>query len=86
MSDDEVARLRKELQECNEELQRLRGLTLYPTLLQGMKGETLVAKATGGEPTNYGCPHDLQVKNGDRLEVKYSKLARPNSSKAKRWS
>lgn len=57
-----------------------------PTLAQGLKGETLIANLTGGVRTGYKDPHDVTVKNGDRLEVKYSHVNVPNSSKTKRWN
>ena len=56
-----------------------------PTLPQGLKGETLIADLTGGVRTGYKDPHDLTLKSGDRIEVKYSHLNVPNSSKTRRW-
>jgi hypothetical protein len=57
-----------------------------PTLAQGLKGETLIANLTGGVRTGYKDPHDVTVKSGDRLEVKYSHLNVPNRYGTKRWN
>lgn len=57
-----------------------------PTLAQGLKGETLVAKLTGGVPTGYKDPYDLTIPSGARLEVKYSHLNKPNPSATRRWN
>jgi hypothetical protein len=57
-----------------------------PTLAQGLKGESLIANLTGGVRTGYKDPHDVTVKSGDRLEVKYSHVNVPSSSKTKRWN
>jgi hypothetical protein len=57
-----------------------------PTLAQGLKGETLIAKLTDGVRTGYKDPHDVTVKGGARLEVKYSHVNAPNGSKTRRWN
>jgi hypothetical protein len=57
-----------------------------PTLAQGLKGETLIANLTDGARTGYKDPHDVTVKGGDRLEVKYSHVNVPNSSTTRRWN
>jgi hypothetical protein len=57
-----------------------------PTLAQGLKGETLIAKLTHGVQTGYKDPHDVTVPTGARLEVKYSHLNEPNKFKTKRWN
>jgi len=57
-----------------------------PTLAQGLKGETLIAKLTGGVLTGYKDPHDVTVTSGARLEVKYSHINAPNKSKTRRWN
>ena len=56
------------------------------TLAQGLKGETLIANLTGGVRTGYKDPHDVTIKSGDRLEVKYSHVNVPGRSKTKRWN
>jgi hypothetical protein len=57
-----------------------------PTLAQGLKGETLIANLTDGVRTGYKDPHDITVKSGDRIEVKFSHVNAPNNSKTKRWN
>jgi len=57
-----------------------------PTLAQGLRGETLIANLTGGLRTGYKDSHDVTVKSGDRLEVKFSHLNMPNRSRTKRWN
>ena len=79
----ENARLRNENAQLKKELEFLRRT---PTLAQGLKGETLIAKLTDGVRTGYKDPHDITVKNGDRLEVKFSHMNVPNKSKTRRWN
>lgn len=57
-----------------------------PTLAQGLKGETLIVKLTGGVPTGYKDPHDVTVTSGARLEVKYSHVNATNGTKTRRWN
>jgi hypothetical protein len=57
-----------------------------PTLAQGLKGETLIAKLTGGVRTGYKDPYDLTVTSGARLEVKYSHMNAPNPYATRRWN
>lgn len=57
-----------------------------PTLAQGLKGETLVATLTEGVLTGYKDPHDIIVKSGESLEVKYSHINAPNGSATRRWN
>jgi hypothetical protein len=61
-------------------------LRRVPRLSQGLKGEALVAQLTGGVPTGYGKPHDLTIRTGDRLEVKFSHLNVPGNSATRRWN
>jgi hypothetical protein len=56
-----------------------------PTLAQALKGQTLILNLTGGVPTGYKDPHDVTLKNGDRLEVKYSHVNLQKKTKTKRW-
>src|SRR5438445_38697 len=78
-----VAALEKHNQLLKEELSFLK---TFPTLAQGLKGEVLVAKLTGGTVTGYAVRHDVEVKTGDRLEVKYSHVNVQNATKTGRWN
>jgi hypothetical protein len=87
--DEELRRLKEQLLSCRSDSELLRKeldfLKTFPTLAQGIKGETLVAQLAGGVITGYAESHDVTVHNGARLEVKYSHLNRPGRSKTRRW-
>ena len=75
--ESENARLRKELD----------FLKLHPTIAQGIKGETLVAKLTGGAITSYAESYDVRTRDGLRVEVKFSKLNQPMKvAPTRRWN
>jgi hypothetical protein len=52
-------------------------LKTHPTIAQGLKGETIIAKLTHGIATTYAEAHDLVVGQDIRIEVKFSKLNTP---------
>jgi hypothetical protein len=80
---DRIRLLERENALLRKELDFLRRT---PTLAQGLKGETLVAKLAGGVLTGYKDPHDVTVTSGARLEVKYSHMNAPNKSATRRWN
>lgn len=55
-------------------------LKTHPTITQGIKGETLVAKLVGGSATSYSDSYDVTTSTGLRIEVKYRKLNQPMKS------
>jgi hypothetical protein len=62
-------------------------LKTHPTLVQGMKGETLIAKITGGVLGAYADTYDLVVGETIKVEVKFSKLNTPVAgSSTRRWN
>ncbi len=62
-------------------------LKTHPTLAQGMKGETLIAKITGGVLGAYADAHDLVIGKTIKVEVKFSKLNTPVlGSSTRRWN
>ena len=66
-------------------------LRLNPKLMEGIKGETLVANLIGGKLTPHTAPHDLSIGRKNRrdlkIEVKYSTLGQPDKNvPTKRWS
>lgn len=65
----ENAKLRRELQLCMRERDRL--LALQP-FKRGREGERYIAKLVGGTITN--ARHDVNMKTGQRLEVKWGRL------------
>ncbi len=78
----ENAELKKEVEDLKEVVEFHR---LTPTQAQGRKGETFIATLTRGVRTGYREPHDVTVNNGDRLEVKMSRVTKPNSY-TRRWN
>jgi hypothetical protein len=80
----EVLALRKRVTELEQELVFLR---THPTLLQGLRGETLVAQLAGGTLTKYAETYDVKLGNSVRVEVKFSELHRPDRQAAtRRWN
>lgn len=62
-------------------------LRMHAVFLQGMKGETLVAKLTGGELTSFAEKHDIVIGDSVTVEVKFSKLNTPAAnSNTRRWN
>jgi hypothetical protein len=93
MKNREIVKLRERIRLLELENARLKEERDFfrrtPTLAQGLKGETLIAKLTHGVQTGYKDPHDVTVPSGARLEVKYSHLNEPNKSKkskTRRWN
>ena len=90
MKSHEVIKLYEQirsLEMANELLRKERDFfRRTPTLAQGLKGETLIAKLTGGVRTGYKDPHDVTVTSGARLEVKYSHVNVQKRSKTRRWN
>lgn len=89
---DDIARLTKQNADLLAENAKLRSelefLKMYPTLAQGIKGETIAIAALGGTLTDYLSAHDVVVERGKeiRIEVKYSSLHTPVlGKKTKRW-
>jgi len=80
----EVLALRARVAELEHELIFLK---THPALLQGLRGETLVAQLTGGALTKYAAGHDVELDNSVRVEVKFSKLNKPDPRAAtRRWN
>lgn len=62
-------------------------LRTHPSILQGLKGETLVASLTGGAITEFAAEHDIKLGNNVTIEVKFSKLNTPTKgAKTRRWN
>jgi hypothetical protein len=61
----------------------------HPNVVAGIRGESLVSNLVSGIVTELNAPHDIDTKNGLRIEVKYSKLNLANrkmTDTTKRWS
>jgi hypothetical protein len=79
-----VAELEARIAELEAEL---RFLKTHPTIAQGIKGETLVAKLTGGAITAYAADHDVAVQGTATVEVKFSKINSPyEGAITQRWN
>jgi len=66
--------------------QKLKFLETHSLLATGIRGESLVARLVGGHTTAYAAAHDVETKNGIRLEVKLSKLTDwDQTSGSKKW-
>jgi hypothetical protein len=80
----ENSELRARIEVLENELLFLR---THPTIMQGIKGETLVASLTGGIITEYAAKHDIELNNEVTIEVKFSKLNTPvKGAKTRRWN
>lgn len=77
--------LRQRVAQLTREVSFLRA---HFTLAQGMKGETLVKRLTGGTlAAKYAEVFDITVGADIKIEVKYSKLNTPNHRQAtRRWN
>ncbi|MBI5659262.1 MAG: hypothetical protein HZC43_06870 [Nitrosomonadales bacterium] len=62
-------------------------LKTHTSIAQGMRGETLIAKAIDGSVTSYAEGYDVLTTDGRRIEVKFSKLNQPvKHVSTKRWN
>lgn len=90
MDDREIADLRERIRDLERQSALLKKERDFfrrtPTLAQGLKGETLIANLTGGVRTGYKDSHDITINNGAHLEVKYSHINVPSTSKTTRWN
>lgn len=81
---DRIAKLEAENARLRSELNFLR---THTSIAQGMRGETLLAKAIGGAMTSYAEGYDVLTVDGRRIEVKFSKLNHPvKTASTKRWN
>lgn len=71
-----------------ESLEReLAFLKTHTSIAQGMRGESLILDLTGGAIGSYASQHDVTLRDGTKVEVKFSKLNKPNlKASTKRWS
>lgn len=62
-------------------------LKTHSSMVQGIKGETLVAQLIDGKLTSFAESYDVATITGLRIEVKYSKLNQPvKNSPTLRWN
>jgi hypothetical protein len=77
--ENEVLRLQARVRQLEAECEALKPF-------DADHAEFLIAELTGGDKANHHDPHDVLLKNGLRLQAKYSHLNKPNLSKTKRWN
>lgn len=75
------------LKQTNKNLStQLRELLTHSTMAAGIKGEKLIIDIAQGTKAKKNAPHDIKLKDGSKVEVKYSRLTYPvNSSSSCRW-
>lgn len=78
----ENAALIKRIAHLESELEFLK---LHPVFAQGLKGERLIAKLSGGKLTELNAPYDISVGSSVKVEVKFSKLNCPHRGETRRW-
>jgi len=67
--------------------QRISFLEGIPDLVQGIRGESLIAHLVNGKMTTHIAPHDVDTPSGTKLEVKFSRLTIPvPGCNTKRWN
>lgn len=78
----------KQLEEENSILRtEISFLKTHPVFIKGFKGEQIVCDITSGQLTPFAAKYDLLTKKEIKVEIKYSKLMKPNLSSAlRRWS
>ncbi|MBI5747689.1 MAG: hypothetical protein HZA00_01090 [Nitrospinae bacterium] len=55
-------------------------------MIDGLKAESLIVKIVKGEKSGGNKPHDIDLKDGTKVEVKFANLHTPNPvSPTKRW-
>lgn len=82
--EEENSLLKKRISVLESEIAFLR---THPSIMQGIKGETLIAKLTGGSISTYAESHDVKIGDSIKIEVKFSKLNTPNRvASTKRWN
>lgn len=93
MSKDQIEqRLRKTisfLQKQNKYLKSKLREVAHPTIRAGIHGEELLIRLVKGAKSKKNASYDLKLKNGRRVEVKYSNLTSATSYKNKtylRWT
>ena len=82
-----IASLKRDLKELRGKLEWFE-TKAHPTMVTGIRGEKLVVKITGGWRTPSGWPHDIKMANGQKVEVKTSKIGSPHRSRSasRRWT
>jgi hypothetical protein len=91
MNDDFILNLKNELKTLRKEniflREQIEFLTGVPDIVAGLKGETIIADAIGGDVTLHTDSHDVESPTGIKIEVKYSRLNKPSKkSNSLRWS
>ncbi|QXB53466.1 hypothetical protein [Aeromonas sp. FDAARGOS 1415] len=82
--ENENRMLRERVKQLENEIAFLR---THPVFLQGLKGESIVSKLTGGAFTEFAASHDLKIGSTVKVEVKFSKLNTPNKGRdTRRWN
>jgi len=67
--------------------QRVAILEGTPVLSQGIRGERLISEMLDGKMTVHTTSHDVELKDGTTLEVKFSRLTVPMPNcNTKRWN
>jgi hypothetical protein len=80
--ENEILRLRVESLE-----RELAFLQAHTSIAQGMRGESLIIDLAGGAIGSYASQHDITLRDGTKVEVKFSKLNIPNlKASTKRWN
>ncbi len=69
-----INELQQELLKCQRKIEELID---HPTLVAGLTGETLIASFVKGKLSDKGASYDFELINGDRVEIKLSKLNIP---------
>lgn len=85
---EDLAQENKELRNGINLLEaELQFLRTHPTILQGIKGETLLATLTGGAISKYAESHDISLPGKATIEVEFSKLNTPvKCAKTRCWN
>lgn len=88
---NELDRLRNENAALREEnstlMERISFLEEHPSLVEGLRGEQLIHRITGGMLTSRTDSHDLKADTGDIIEIKMARLNRAaKGEKTKRWA
>jgi len=85
------AKLAKKIDELEEKVLQLKRVVKYhkshPTLDKGLRGEKFILSLIKGKTlTGQNAASDIELKNGKKVEVKFSSLNKVGKTTTKRWT
>lgn len=77
----------KQVDRLQLEIDALKEIHSHPAIAAGIKGEKLIVDIAKGKKTKRNAPHDIELNDGTRIEVKSSSCnTQKNSPNSRRWT